>query len=149
MKVYLGRAVTGELGPRSLEAIQLAHRALLELGAEILCERVADPEYRPGVDRPQLIAEMMRRELAEADAGCFETTGRSTGVGFEAGWLVARKRPVLFLYDADAPPASAVVLYPVFDNCLTVPYRDLMEIRSAVRTFCDTIAPYLSVQAEA
>lgn len=149
MKVYLGRAVTGELGPRSLEAIQLAHRALLELGAEILCERVADPDYRPGVDRPQLIAEMMRRELAEADAGCFETTGRSTGVGFEAGWLVARKRPVLFLYDADAPPSSAVVLYPVFDNCLTVAYRDLMEIGPAIRTFCDTIAPYLSVQAEA
>jgi len=149
VKVYLGRAVTGELGPRSLEAIQLAHRALLGLGAQILCERVADPEYRPGVDRPQLIAEMMRRELADADAGCFETTGRSTGVGFEAGWLVARKRPVLFLYDADAPPSSAVVLYPVFDNCVSVPYRDLMEIEPAVRTFCDAIAPYLSVQAEA
>ena len=28
VKVYLGRAVSGELGPRSLEAIQLAHRAL-------------------------------------------------------------------------------------------------------------------------
>src|SRR3989442_1660876 len=118
MKVYLGRAVTGELGPRSLEAIQLAHRALVELGAQILCERVADPDYRPGIDRPQLIAEMMRRELGEAEAGCFETSGRSTGGGFEAGWLVARKRPGLFLYDARAPPASAAVLYPILENLL-------------------------------
>jgi len=149
VKVYLGRAVTGELGPRSLEAIQLAHRALVGLGAEVLCERVADPDYRPGVDRPQLISEMMRRELAEADAGCFEVSGRSTGVGFEAGFLAGRKRPVLFLYDADAAPASAVVLYPVVDNCLSVPYRDLMEIESAVTTFCQAIAPYVEMPAEA
>ncbi|TMC29576.1 MAG: hypothetical protein E6J32_07400 [Chloroflexi bacterium] len=94
MKVYLGRAVSGELGPRSLEAIQLAHRALREFGAGILAERVADPDYRPGLDRPELIAEMMHRELLEADAGCMEMTGRSTGVGFEAGWLLGRGRPV-------------------------------------------------------
>jgi len=89
------------------------------------------------------------RELVEADAGCFEASGPSTGVGFEAGFLAGRKRPVLFLYDSDAAPASAVVLYPVFDNCLSVPYRDLMEIESAVRTFCEAIAPYVEMQAEA
>ena len=59
VKVYLGRAVSGELGPRSLEAIQLAHRALREFGAGVLAERVADPDYRPGLDRPELIAEMI------------------------------------------------------------------------------------------
>ena len=52
MKVYLGRAVSGEIGPRSLEAVQLAHRALVASGVGTLCERVADPEYRPGLDRP-------------------------------------------------------------------------------------------------
>ena len=90
MKVYLGRPVSGELGPRALEAVQLAHRALIDAGADVLCERVADPEYRTGDDRPELIAEMMRRELLEADAGCLEASGRSTGVGFEAGWLSGR-----------------------------------------------------------
>jgi len=70
MKVYLGRAVSGQIGPRSLEAVQLAHRALLDWGVSILCERVSDPDYRPGMDRPELVAEMMRRELLEADAGC-------------------------------------------------------------------------------
>ena len=148
MKVYLGRAVSGELGPRALEAIQLAHRALVELGVDLLCERVADPEYRAGDDRPELIAEMMRRELLEADAGCLEVTGRSTGVGFEAGWLAGRGRPVLLLYDADAPPASAVARRPPFDQCVAFGYRDLMGIRPAVIDFCRTIAPHVALRAE-
>jgi nucleoside 2-deoxyribosyltransferase len=148
VKVYLGRAVSGELGPRSLEAIQLAHRALLESGAEVLCERVADPDYRPGIDRPELIAQMMRRELLEADAGCLEMTGPSTGVGFEAGWLVGRGRPVLVLYDADAPPASAVVRHPPFDHCVTVAYSDLMDIAGSVAAFCQTIAAHVALRAE-
>jgi len=140
--------VSGELGPRSLEAVQLAHRALLEFGAEVLCERVADPDYRPGLDRPELIAEMMRRELDQADAGCLEMTGKSTGVGFEAGWLLGRGRPVLALYDTDASPASAVVRHPPFDHCLSVGYSDLMEIRAAVTDFCRTIAAHVAIRAE-
>jgi hypothetical protein len=148
VKVYLGRAVSGELGPRSLEAIQLAHRALREFGASILAERVADPDYRPGLDRPELIAEMMRRELLEADAGCMEMTGRSSGVGFEAGWLLGRGRPVLALYDADAPPASAVVRFPPFDHCVAFGYRDLMEVGGAVTDFCRTIAAHAAYRAE-
>jgi nucleoside 2-deoxyribosyltransferase len=136
------------LGPRSLEAVQLAHRALLEFGAEVLCERVADPDYRPGLDRPQLIAEMMRRELNQADAGCLEMTGKSTGVGFEAGWLLGRGRPVLVLYDTDAAPASAVVRHPPFDHCLSVGYSDLMEISAAVTDFCRTIAAHVAIRAE-
>ena len=142
MKVYLGRSVSGELGPRSLEAIQLAHRALLDAGFGILAERVADPDYRPGLDRPELVAEMMRRELHEADAGCVEMSGRSLGVGFEAGWLLGRGRPVLVLYDADQPPASSIVRYPPFDHCVSFGYHDLLEIRMAVTDFCRTIATH-------
>jgi hypothetical protein len=148
VKVYLGRAVSGELGPRSLEAIQLAHRALTTYGAGILCERVADPDYRPGLDRPELIAEMMRRELLEADAGCLEMTGKSTGAGFEAGWLAGRGRPVLVLYDADATPPSAVVQFPPFDLCIAFGYRDLMEIHGAVTDFCRTIEVHAAYRAE-
>lgn len=148
LKVYLGRAVSGELGPRSLEAIQLAHRALAAYGAGILCERVADPDYRPGLDRPELIAEMMRRELLEADAGCLEMTGKSTGVGFEAGWLAGRGRPVLALYDADATQPSAVVQFPPFSHCIAFGYRDLMEIDGAVTDFCRTIEVHTAYRAE-
>ena len=140
MKVYLGRAVSGELGPRSLEAIQLAHRALVEYGAGILAERVADPEYRPGLDRPELVA--------EADAGCVEMTGRSIGVGFEAGWLLGRGRPVLVLYDADVAPASTVVRFPPFDHCVSFGYRDLMDVSGAVTDFCRTIAAHAAYRAE-
>ncbi|GAC1482829.1 MAG: hypothetical protein PVSMB9_08610 [Candidatus Dormibacteria bacterium] len=149
MKVYLGRAVSGEIGPRSLEAIQLAHRALLASGVGILCERVADPDYRPGLDRPELIAEMMRRELLEADAGCVEMTGRSNGVGFEAGWLAGRGRPVLILHDADVPSSSSVVRFPPFDHCISFAYRDLLEIQSAVHDFVQTIASHAAYRANA
>jgi hypothetical protein len=149
VKVYLGRAVSGELGPRSLEAIQLAHRALVDSGVGILAERVADPDYRPGLDRPELVAEMMRRELLEADAGCVEMSGRSIGVGFEAGWLAGRGRPVLILYDADEPAASSVVRFPPFDHCVSFGYRDLLEIRDAVTDFCRTIAAHAAYRAEA
>lgn len=138
----MGRAVSGELGPRSLEAIQLAHRALMDSGIDILAERVADPDYRPGLDRPELIAEMMHRELLEADAGCMEMSGRSLGVGFEAGWLVGRGRPVLVLYDADIPTASSIVRFPPFDHCISFGYRDILEIRDAVTDFCRTIATH-------
>src|SRR5579864_207768 len=149
MKVYIGRSVSGELGPRSLEAIQLAYRALVDAGVGILAERVADPDYRPGLDRPELIAEMMRRELNEADAGCMEMTGRSLGVGFEAGWLLGRGRPVLVLYDADQPPASSIVRYPPFDHCLTFGYHDLLETRDAVTDFTRTIAAHTAFRAGA
>lgn len=149
MKVYLGRAVSGELGPRSLEAIQLAHRALVDSGIEILAERVADPDYRAGLDRPELVAEMMRRELLEADAGCMEMSGRSLGVGFEAGWLLGRGRPVLVLYDADQAAASSIVRFPPFDHCVSFGYRDLLEIRPAVTDFCRTIATHAAYRAEA
>jgi hypothetical protein len=149
MKVYLGRSVGGELGPRSLEAVQLAHRALSSIGVGILCERVADPDYRPGLDRPELIAEMMRRELLEADAGCMEMTGRSSGVGFEAGWLAGRGRPVLMLYDADEPVASSVVRFPPFEHCISFAYRDLLEINGAVVDFVQTIASHLAYRANA
>lgn len=149
MKVYIGRSVSGELGPRSLEAIQLAHRALLDAGIGILAERVADPDYRPGIDRPELVGEMMRRELHEADAGCFEMSGRSLGVGFEAGWLLGRGRPVLVLYDADQPLASSIVRYPPFDHCVSFGYHDLLEIRDAVTDFCRTIAAHAAYRAEA
>lgn len=147
MKVYLGRAVSGEIGPRSLEAVQLAHRALVASGVGILCERVADPDYRPGLDRPELIAEMMRRELLEADAGCMEMTGRSTGVGFEAGWLAGRGRPVLILHDADVAASSSIVRFPPFDHCIAFAYRDLMEINEAVRDFVNTIAAHVAYRA--
>ena len=149
MKVYLGRAVSGELGSRSLEAVQLAHRALVDLGVGILCERVADPDYRPGLDRPELIAEMMRRELLEADAGCVEMTGRSSGVGFEAGWLAGRGRPVLILYDADANPPSSLVRFPPFDHGIACGYRDLLEIRGAVVDFVQAIASHVAYRANA
>jgi nucleoside 2-deoxyribosyltransferase len=148
MKVYLGRAVSGEIGPRSLEAVQLAHRALVASGAGILCERVADPDYRPGLDRPELIAEMMRRELLEADAGCMEMTGRSTGVGFEAGWLAGRGRPVLILHDADVAASSSIVRFPPFDHCIAFAYRDLMEISEAVKDFVNTIAAHVAYRAK-
>jgi len=149
VKAYLGRAVSGEIGPRSLEAVQLAHRALVGLGVGILCERVADPDYRPGLDRPELIAEMMRRELLEADAGCMEMTGRSSGVGFEAGWLAGRGRPVLILYDADLSPSSSVVRIPPFDHCIAFAYRDLLEIQGAVVDFVQTIASHVAYRANA
>jgi nucleoside 2-deoxyribosyltransferase len=148
MKVYLGRAVSGEIGPRSLEAVQLAHRALVASGVGILCERVADPDYRPGLDRPELIAEMMRRELLEADAGCMEMTGRSTGVGFEAGWLAGRGRPVLILHDADVAASSSIVRFPPFDHCIAFAYRDLMEINEAVKDFVNTIAAHVAYRAK-
>jgi len=148
MKLYLGRAVSGEIGPRSLEAVQLAHRALVASGVGTLCERVADPEYRPGLDRPELIAEMMRRELLEADAGCMEMTGRSTGVGFEAGWLAGRGRPVLILHDADVTASSSIVRFPPFDHCIAFAYRDLMEISEAVRDFVNTIAAHVAYRAK-
>jgi hypothetical protein len=108
---------------------------------------VADPEYRSGIDRPELVAEMMRRELLEADAGCLEVTGPSTGAGFEAGWLVGRGRPVLLLYDADHPPRSVVPRFPPFQHCVSLGYADLLEIRQAVKDFCTTIATHVALRA--
>src|SRR5260370_34105142 len=83
---------------------------------------------------------MMHRELMEADAGCMEMTGRSTGVGFEAGWLLGRGRPVLALYDADAPPASTMVRFPPFDHCVPFGDHDLMDIGGAVTGLFRTTA---------
>ena len=89
----------------------------------------------------------MRRELLEADAGCMEMTGRSTGVGFEAGWLAGRGRPVLILHDADVTASSSIVRFPPFDHCIAFAYRDLMEISEAVRDFVNTIAAHVAYRA--
>ena len=77
-----------------------------------------------------------------------EMTGRSTGVGFEAGWLLGRGRPVLALYDADVAPASSVVRFPPFDHCIPFGYHDLMDIGGAVTDFCRTIAAHAAYRAE-
>jgi hypothetical protein len=78
-----------------------------------------------------------------------EMSGRSLGVGFEAGWLIGRGRPVLILFDADEPLASSVVRFPPFDHCVSFGYHDLLEIRSAVEDFCRTIAAHAAFRAEA
>ena len=80
--------------------------------------------------------------------GCVEMTGRSIGVGFEAGWLLGRGRPVLVLYDADVAPASTVVRFPPFDHCVSFGYRDLMDVSGAVTDFCRTIAAHAAYRAE-
>jgi hypothetical protein len=76
-------------------------------------------------------------------------SGRSLGVGLEAGWLLGRGRPVLALYDADQPLASSIVRYPPFDHCVCFGYHDLLEIRDAVTDFCRTIAAHAAYRAEA
>src|SRR5207244_10678356 len=80
--------------------------------------------------------------------GCMEMAGRSIGVGFEAGWLLGRGRPVVALYDADVAPASSVVRFPPFDHCVPFGAHDLTDLGAAVTDFCRTIAAHAAYSAE-
>jgi hypothetical protein len=135
VKVYIGRAVSGTLGERSLEVIQIIDRTLRELGVVVLAQRLADPLYRAGQDPPELVGKIMHRELRAADAMVAEVSGPSIGVGYEVGWLTARKRPVLLLYDGNSPPRSALLLAPPEPSILAAPYFDLLDVGRRVRDF--------------
>jgi hypothetical protein len=135
VRIYIGRAVSGTLGERSLEAIQIIERTLRELGVVVLAQRLADPLYRAGQDPPELVGKIMHRELRAADAMVAEVSGPSIGVGYEVGWLTARKRPVLLLYDGNRPPRSALLLAPPEPSILAAPYFDLLDVPERVRDF--------------
>jgi hypothetical protein len=135
VRIYIGRAVSGTLGERSLEVIQIIERTLRELGVVVLAQRLADPLYRAGQDPPELVGRIMHRELRAADAMVAEVSGPSTGVGYEVGWLTARRRPVLLLYDGNCPPRSALLLAPPEPTIWAAPYFDLLEVGARVRDF--------------
>lgn len=137
MKVYLSAAITA--GRREyVDAVICIRDALRAAGAEVLNDRVADPNFpSPQTDR----AETMRQLVAwleQADALVAEATISSTGVGCELTTVQMRGKPVLLLYDAHFGfrISDWVTLNPD-KNVEARPYRDHDEIQEIVRQFVD------------
>ncbi len=135
MKVFLSTAITR--GRREyVDAVKRIVDVLKNEGAEVLNDRVSDPNFPgPTVDRSQTMREVCDW-LRQADALVAEATISSTGIGAEVTTVQMRDRPVLLLYDAHFGfRISDWVVHNPYGNVEAQPYRDLNDIERLVREF--------------
>ncbi len=135
MKVFLSTAITR--GRREyVEAVKRIVDVLKDDGAQVLNERVSDPNFPgPAVDRSQTMREV-RDWLQEADALVAEATISSTGIGAEVTTVQTHGKPVLLLYDAHFGfRISDWVVHNPYANVEAQPYRDLNDVERLVREF--------------
>ena len=140
MKVYLSTAITR--GRREyVDAVKMIAETVASLGAQVLNQRVTDPNFPTAqTDRGQTMREV-RDWLAEADALIAEATISSTGVGCEVTTAQMRGKPVLLLYDAhfEFRISDWVTMNPD-ENVTARAYRDQEEIATIVREFMQALS---------
>jgi hypothetical protein len=139
MKVFLSTAITR--GRREyVDAVNRIRGALHDAGADVLNERVSDPNFpAPDVDTAATIREL-QDWLQQADALIAEATISSTGVGCEVTTVQMRGKPVLLLYDAHFGfRISDWVFHHPGPNVESHAYRDQEEIAGLVADFLGRI----------
>lgn len=139
MKVYLSTAITR--GRREyVDAVKMIADAVKAAGADLLNERVTDPNFPSAdTDRAETMREI-RAWLDQADALIAEATISSTGVGCEVTSVQMRGKPVLLVYDAQFGfRISDWVTMNPDENVQARPYRDHEEIASLVKEFVSSI----------
>lgn len=138
MKVYLSTAITR--GRREyVDAVKRICDTLRAAGADVLNERVADPNFpSPETDRLKSMGEV-QAWLEQADALIAEATISSTGVGCELTTVSMRGKPVLLLYDQHFSfRISDWVVSNPYGNVEARQYRDSEELEEIVRQFAAT-----------
>jgi hypothetical protein len=140
MKIYFGFTVAGNRA-----AIEIARRVvqlLEEAGHEVLTRHLVD-ENAWEADRlitPQDVFARDMKWLQECDLFIAEVSGSSFGIGFETGYLLgaSHKQAILFFRRELGKSISLLITGNTHSNCTLVPYNDVAEVESSLRSGLST-----------
>ncbi len=143
MKIYFGCAMLGGYPHISFEVLAQFPQLIKSLG----CELISDHQTKPGVIEaetkinPVLIHDRDYFWLQESDAGIFEISNPSLGVGSEISDMIHLDKPVLLLYQEEyETKVSAYVRGKcgskyVDSPVVCRPYKDMTAAKECISEF--------------
>ena len=136
MKIYFGFTVAGNRS--SLEAAQKIVELLVRMGHEVLTRHLVrgDAWEADRCITPQEVYQRDIKWLEQCDLFMAEVSGSSFGVGFETGYLLgATDKKIVLFFRRDAEKAiSLIITGIVHPNCTVVPYSQVVELETWVKT---------------
>ena len=136
MKIYFGFTVAGNRS--SLEAAQKIVELLVRMGHEVLTRHLVRDDAWEADRRitPQEVYQRDIKWLEQCDLFMAEVSGSSFGVGFETGYLLGAtdKKIVLFFRRDAEKTISLIITGIVHPNCTVVPYSQVEELETWVKT---------------
>jgi len=136
MKIYFGFTVAGNRS--SLEAAQKIVELLVRMGHEVLTRHLVRDDAWEADRRitPQDVYQRDLKWLEQCDLFMAEVSGSSFGVGFETGYLLGAtdKKIVLFFRRDAEKTISLIITGIVHPNCTVVPYSQVEELETWVKT---------------
>ena len=136
MKIYFGFTVAGNRS--SLEAAQKIVELLVRMGHEVLTRHLIRDDAWEADRRitPQEVYQRDIKWLEQCDLFMAEVSGSSFGVGFETGYLLGAtdKKIVLFFRRDAEKTISLIITGIVHPNCTVVPYSQIVELETWVKT---------------
>lgn len=134
MKIYFCASIRG--GREMREEYQKLI-AMLQVHGKVLTEHIADPSHIPQAElelTDTQIYEQDRAWLEEADVVVAEVTTPSLGVGFEIGYALQLKKPILCLFREGADKRLSAMITGCND-IQTIYYSILDELTGSLKTF--------------
>ncbi|MDA3822352.1 MAG: nucleoside 2-deoxyribosyltransferase [Bacteroidales bacterium] len=134
MKIYFCASIRG--GREMREEYQKLI-GMLQVHGKVLTEHIADPALIPQSElnlKDTQIYEQDRAWLEEADVVVAEVTTPSLGVGFEIGYALQLKKPILCLFREDAEKRLSAMITGCKD-IKTIYYNHLDELRTPLENF--------------
>jgi 2'-deoxynucleoside 5'-phosphate N-hydrolase len=149
MKIYFGFTVAGNRA--TIETARRVVQLLEESGHDVLTRHLVDDNAWEA-DRlitPQEIFARDMKWLGECDLFIAEVSGSSFGIGFETGYLLgaSHKRAILFFRRELEKSISLLITGNTHSNCTLVPYNDLGDVESFLRTGLSTGLWHLEASA--
>ena len=142
MKIYFACSISG--GRRDEKAYQYLVKVLEEMGIEVPTAHIADTgiEVIDGRENPRDIYDRDTNWIKESDMLVAEVSTPSHGVGYEIGYALQLKKPVLCLYHQKVNLSKMITGNP--DPLLTVKaYQDLAEAEMMLNSYLALSQGYL------
>ena len=138
MKIYFACSITG--GRQYEKTYQALTKFLLDEGYDVPTAHLAQSNILD-LERIAGPADVYARDvnwIQESDILLGEVSVPSHGVGYEIGYALGLKKPVICLHDANTPVSKMITGNP--DPLLhVVPYVNLDEAFAAIKDFIDDL----------
>ncbi len=144
MKIYFACSISG--GRKDEKAYQYLVQVLTEMGIDVPTAHIAETGVEE-VDAREKPGDIYNRDvnwIQESDLLIAEVSTPSHGVGYEIGYALDLKKPVLCLYQKDVVVSKMITGNPHW--LLTVmEYKNLSNAEEILRTY---LAPFESIKSD-
>jgi nucleoside 2-deoxyribosyltransferase len=136
MNIYFACSITG--GREDEAAYQKIVDFLQKNGHEVPTASLAGPEviYEEVIIDPITVYDRDTAWIRGCDLVVAEVTTPSHGVGYEIGYALQLKKPVICLHQADTP-VSKMILGNQDPNLSIIPYKSVEEALKSLQTRLD------------